>query len=52
MRRFVWSGQTTQRQLIGGWRRRVKWRSVQSTAARRRRSNGARGKRNGGGLLW
>jgi hypothetical protein len=47
MRRFFWSSQTTQRQLIGGWRWRVKRRSMLSRAVRRRRSNCGRGKQNG-----
>jgi hypothetical protein len=46
-RHFFWSGRTTRRQLISGWLRWVKQRLVWSRAARRRWSNGARGKRNG-----
>jgi hypothetical protein len=45
-RRFFWSGRTTQRQLVGGWRRWAKQWSLWSRAARRRRSNSAREKRN------
>jgi hypothetical protein len=44
---FFWSGRSTRRRFIGGWRWRAKRWSMWSRAVRRWRSNSARGKQNG-----